>query len=244
MSGLKLAALYSLKPHLLGLCGPREAAKQKILFKYLAGEDISSKKIREVLKKFTGAYSYYQLIAKSNKINDPFDEEVIRAYWLGNELLNRIKITDLRKIIAKDFSRPGLLPKNAVLKKSKEIPKGSGPHHSFHVLVIGSVTGSINFANTKLKDLCRIGWGKIIKRLQVTSFKFKVLVEYQPLVGKKILKLGKLRKKEVIWDKKIVPEVKIGDWVSFHWDQLVQVLTKEDLANLKKYTLNTLNSLR
>lgn len=237
MNGLKLAALYSLRPHELGLCGPKETAQQKLLRKFLQGK-VSVRKIRVVLTKFIGAYQYYKLIAKSNKIRDLFDEKVVHAYWIGNELLEKVKIEDLRKMIVKDFSGQGLLNKETASKKAEIIPVGSKPHHSFHVLVIGSVTGSVDFKNTKLKDLCRIGWGKIKK------IKNKIEIEYQPLVGEKKIKLGKPVKKEILWDKELLPKKKIGDWVSFHWNWLVRVLTKNEVTNLKRYTLNTLKSLK
>jgi hydrogenase maturation factor len=33
-----------------------------------------------------------------------------------------------------------------------------------------------------------------------------------------------------------LPKVKVGDFVSFHWDLALEKLTKKDLENLKKYT--------
>lgn len=190
------------------------------------------------MEKFQGAYSYYELIAKSNKIKDPLDEKVIKAYWIGNDLLEKVKTEDLRKMIARDFSKPGLLSKKAALKKAKEIPEGSKPHHSFHALVIGSVTGRIKLRG-KLIDLCRISWGKVMK-----TKKEKIIVRYQPLVAGKEIKLGKPVKKEIFWDKNLIPNIKIGDWVSFHWNHLAQRLSKKEVKNLNKYTNLTLKLLR
>jgi hypothetical protein len=242
MSGLKLAALYGWRPHALGLCGPKEAARQQILKKFLKGE-ISDSKVRPIIEKFRGAYPYYKLIARSNKIKDPLDERAVSAYWIGNNLLDKVKIDNLRAMVAGDFCGPGLLSKKDALQKANRIPAKSLPHHSFHVLAVGSVTGSVDFKNTKLKNLCRIGWGKIIKKSKTKNQKPKITVEYQPLVGEKKIKLGKLIKKQIIWNKEIAPEIKIGDWVSFHWDCLVQVLKKEEVENLKRYTLRTLELL-
>ncbi|MBU1102681.1 hypothetical protein KJ853_03450, partial [Patescibacteria group bacterium] len=120
----------------------------------------------------------------------------------------------------------------------------SKPHHSFHILVLGSITGRVNFeGDTKLKDVCRVGWGRVIKKIKNQKSKIKILVEYQPLVENKTLKLGTPKQKEIFWDKNLIPKIKIGDWVSFHWNYLVQVLSTSEMANLKKYTLNTLKSL-
>ncbi|MBI4709434.1 MAG: hypothetical protein HY764_04500 [Candidatus Portnoybacteria bacterium] len=243
MSGLKIAALYGFRPNALGLCGPKELPRQQILKEFLAGK-ISHSQILSVMRQFRGAYPYYELIARKNKVKTgAFNKKVVEAYWIGNELLDKVSATDLRKMVVSQFSGPGLLSKKEAIKKAGAIPENSKPHHSFHVLVIGSVTGSVDFTgNTKLKDLCRVGWGRV-KKLKVKSGKLKVIVEYQPLVGEKKIKLGKLQKKEVFWDREIVSEIKIGDWVSFHWNFVVQKLNEQNIVNLFKYTKDTLDSL-
>jgi len=37
-------------------------------------------------------------------------------------------------------------------------------------------------------------------------------------------------------DDPIFDEVKVGDVISIHWDMPCEILTKKQLANLKKYT--------
>lgn len=245
MSGIKLAVLYGIIPHQLGLCGSTYDLAQKTLKRYLAGT-VSRKQVRAALKRFKGAYPYYRLIARANRIKNIFDEKVVSAYWLGNALLDKVRTGDLRQMIINDFSGQGLLSRPAAENLAANISKNSKPHHSFHVLKIGAVTGSIDFAgNTKLKDNCRVGWGKI-KKFHSASGRpksEKIIVAYQPLVGKKTIRLGQPVKKEIIWDKNIIPILKIGDWVSFHWRTAIQKLTKKDVNNLKKYTRNALNCL-
>ncbi len=254
MSGPKIAALYGLIPNKLGFCGP----KQELLKKFIAGK-LSASEIIPTLEKFEAAYAYYRLIAQKNKIASPFNKKVVEAYWLGNELLDKFTADDLRTLITERFCRPGLLSKKEAEARAKLIPKNSKPHHSFHVLVLGSVTGSVDFTgNTKLKDTCRVGWGKVIRivipakaGIQDSGCRIKsgmtkkehVIIKYQPLVGKKILKFGQPIEKEIIWDKDLIPKLKIGDWISFHWNYAVQKLNKKDITNLYKYTQNTLDAL-
>lgn len=235
MSGPKIAALYGLIPNTLGFCGPR----QEILKKFIAGK-LGIPEVIPVLKKFEAAYAYYELIAKKNKIkNGPFNKRVVEAYWIGNELLDNISARDLRQMVSEKFTKPGLLSKSQACQKGKLIPKKAKPHHSFHVLILGSITGRVDFeGNTKLKDICRVGWGRVVKVKNS-----KIVVNYNPLIGKKIITFGKLIKKEVSWDKAILPEVKMGDWISFHWNCAIQLLKEEDIINLYKYTQNTLNAL-
>ncbi len=189
MSGLKLAALYSWKPHQLGFCGPKDDGT---LLRYLKGGNVSEKKVREILGQFEGAHPYYKDIAKKKNIKDVFNEKIVRAYWMT--------------------------------------------HHIHHVLTIGSVSSKIVIKG-KLLDLCRVCWGRVIK-LKVKSQKLKII--YQPLVKNK---LGKSIEKEIDWDKDLVPNIKTGDWVSFHWNQAVEVLADKDRKNLEKYTNLTLKSL-
>jgi len=244
MRGIKIASLYGFYPHRLGFCGTQENTAKKILLNYLSRKKVSEKKVRKVLKTFIGSFSYYKLIAKSNKIKDPFNEKVVKAYWLGNKLLENVPINSLKEMILKEFSKPGLLSKKLAEKKTKKIPNNSIPHHSFHVLVIGSVTGKVTLKNNLL-DFCRIGWGKVIEiKKEKNKNRKKVIIEYQPLKKrKKKYFLGKPIRKTVFWDKKIIPEVKIGNNVAIHWNHIVQVLNAKDLANLKKYTQITMNSL-
>lgn len=238
MSGLRLAALYGFLPHLLGFCGPQNG--EEVLQNYFKKNKASLRDLRKTLEGFEGAFPYYKLIAEANGIKDPFEERVVRAYWVGNELLENVLVGNLRKMVAEYFSKPGLLPLETALRKSQAIKDGALPHHSFHVLVIGSVTGRVKLKG-KLLDLCRIGWGKVKK---ISENQKKIIVEYRPLVRKRRLSLsGKLKEKKINLDKDLVPKLKIGDLVSFHWEQATEVLNLEDVKNLEKYTKITLNNI-
>lgn len=197
-----MAALYGIYPHQLGFCGPEK--KSRLLLDYLRGKKVSEKEVREILKQFKGAFPYYKVIAKNNKIKDVFNQKVVKAYWIGNNLL-------------------------------KKTPKA---HHSFHVFVVGSITGRIELKG-KLLDICRISWGEVIKKT-----KNKVIIKYQPIkkVKNKYL-LTDFTEKNILWDKELVPDIKVGDTISCHWNHLIQVLNKQDVANLKKYTNLTLRGI-
>jgi len=230
MSGLKLAVLFGLYPNRLGFCGPREASDKDILSRWLAGERISEEIIRNILRGFEGAFPYYKLIAKSNNIKDPFNEKVVSAYWIGNNFLENVSIIDLRETITKEFSKKGLLSKSVAEEKAKLIPATSIPHHSFHVLVIGSVTGRVTLKG-KLLDLCRIRCGKVLHYINGSR---EVTVCYN---------IGDLAQHVVSLDSNLVGSVNKGDFVAIHWGNVVKVLNSIDVALLKKYTKVTRNSL-
>lgn len=241
--GLKLAVRYSLPSCRLGFCGPRGRASQKTLHDFVSGKKVEEEKVRKILGKFEAVYPYLHLIATSNQIKDPFNERVVRAYWVGNELLDRVKTSDLRKAILTDFTKPDLLSKENAKKRASQIKKGMVPHHSFHVLFLGSISGRVKLEGA-LKDLCRIGWGKVIevsaKGGSASGGKReKLKVKSKPLLIGKKMHLGKEAEKEVEWEKALIPEVKEGDWVSFHWGRVCDRLSEEDVANLEYYTKKT-----
>lgn len=214
--------------------------------KFILGE-LSIPQILPTLEKFEAAYAYYRLIAEKNKMPSPFNKKVVEAYWLGNELLDKFTADDLRQFIIKRLCQPGLLSKKEAVKRAALVPAGSKPHHSFHVMVLGSITGSVDFTgNTKLKDTCRVGWGRVVsaKGGPASGGKTgKITVSYDPLMGKKTIEFGKQTRKEIIWDKDLLPSIEVGDWVSFHWNYAIQKLNEENIINLYKYTQNTLSSL-
>lgn len=235
--GLKLAVRYSLPSCQLGFCGPQNKKNQRLLSEFALGENVPQEEIRQILEKFEAMYPYLKLIASSNQISDPFDEQVVRAFWVGNKLLDNVKIEDLRRMIVTELVGPGLLLKKEAEKRASQIPEGAVPHHSFHVLFLGSITGRVDLSGA-LKDLCRIGWGKVI---EVKSEKLKI--KSRPLVLAKKIRLGEEVEKEVDWDKRAAPGIKVGDWVSFHWGQVCDRLSVEDVANLEHYTEKTISGL-
>lgn len=223
MQGLKLAALYSFPPGRFGLCGMGREANHEI-FHFLIGEKVPE--IRKILETFEGALFYYRLIAKENKISDYFDEKVVKAYWIGNDLLEKVKIESLRRLVKEKLKKP---------KLAKILPEFSKPHHSFHVLVAGPIRKDLEMTEG-MKDLCKISWGKVLK-IEDSGFKIGNLeVEYQPLLKEKEWFLGRPKKRKIFWDKRILPKIKVGDIISFHWDLALEKISKEEIKNLEKYT--------
>jgi hypothetical protein len=223
MQGLKIAALYSFPPGRFGLCGMGEGASHEIL-DFLKGERVP--KIRKILETFEGSLFYYMLIAKENKISNYFDEKVVRAYWIGNELLEKVRISKLKEMIAKNLKK---------IQLAKDLPENSRVHHSFHVLVLGPMKKDLVMTEG-MKDLCKISWGRVLKILDYKLEVKNLIVEYQPLLRGKKWFLGKPTKRKIFWFKSIFPKLKAGDFISFHWDLALERLTKKDLENLKKYT--------
>ncbi|MFH1366559.1 MAG: DUF6390 family protein [Patescibacteria group bacterium] len=232
--GLKLAARYSYRPFSLGFCGPQGFQAKKTITHYLLGEKNIEKEVKAVFKKFVGAYPYYQLIAWKNGLKDVFNEKVIEAYWVGNKLLEKVSKKDIALMILGAFSFPGWLPLPAAKKIIEDLPISALPHHTFHVLFLGSVTDTVAIKG-KAIDLCRISWGQVKK---VSGD--KLTLEYKPLVLKPRPRLAGKIKKKISYEPNFGIKIKAGDWVSFHWDFVCDKINKNQVNNLEKYTLQNL----
>lgn len=229
-SGVRLAVSYGYIPCMLGLCGPQDGKKRKIIARYLKEPEKFDAEIRKILKDFKGAYPYYKLIARSNGISDPLDYSVIEAYWLGNSLLKKVKVYDFKKMMKKEFLPLGKMP--AI--KINYLPAKAIPCHNFHVLFIGSVTGRFEETPSGL-DLCRASWGKV-KQVRRDA----IVAERQPLKFGKKITLNKPVEKIIRWNKHILPEVKPGDWISMHWNTAIEKLNPLRLKNMIKYNQDIL----
>src|ERR1700720_3436122 len=87
-------------PNRLSYCGP--VGDNRTLFDYgIAGQADGG--LTPLLKRFTGALPYLQLIARANAIPDPFDVRVVEAYWLGNELLEHVEVRQLYDAMRERF---------------------------------------------------------------------------------------------------------------------------------------------
>lgn len=235
--GLLLCAQYSVAPNFFGYCGPD---KNLSLIDHLK-EQVADKEVFSILSEFETLYQYLIFIATENKIPDPFNRNVVEAYWVGNSLLHKASNFDYIALLNEKLT----LESKTGMKKFHSIKKNVlsnhfYPHHSFHVFNIFKRTGHNPSIHTlETMDACRIGWG----RIKIKSEKLKVknlLVETKPLIffqnklsfGKPILKELKIDYK----GKSFLHNLKVGDWVSFHWGFVCDILTTQQVRSLNYYT--------
>ena len=233
--GLLLCAKYSVAPNYFGYCGPDE---NKSLIDHLK-EGIADREVKSILSEFETLYLNLTLIAKENKITDVFDRRVVEAYWVGNHLLQNISSRDYTYLLNEKFNLGKKLGEKQLAKLSNKIQDHEVfPHHSFHVFNIFKRTGyDPSFHTLNTMDECRIGFGK----LKILNPKSKTaIVEMKPLImTKDKLHWGKTIKKEIKIEyrgKAFLTNLKVGDWVSFHWGHVCDVLTEHQVKNLDFYT--------
>jgi hydrogenase maturation factor len=228
LAGTSRFVRYAFMPNRLRYCG---GGDNRTLFEY-GVQNLADGGLTPLLRRFTGALPYLQLIARANAIPDPFDARVVEAYWLGNDLLDRVEVRQLYDALLERFGKQLQgRTREVVLGKA---PAGARPHHSFHVLDIHSRVGELE--NTlETMDHCRVSWGKVVRPEGP-----ELLVQRQPLVlraGK--LALGEAQPERILRQvdgRGFADGAQTGEWVSIHWGWACEVLSEGQQRSLERYT--------
>lgn len=232
LKGIEKACKYSYITNKKKYCGNLNAHKVFLEFLRKKGRENANKTIEE-LKSFQSLYPYLRLIAKTNLMEE-LHEKVVEAYWLGNDLLKKIKGSELKKMILNEFAKPGLLPKKIAEKKAVELPKNVFPCHSFHVLYFNFVTKKVEPILENL-DKCLVNYGTVI----AVDKKHLFLDSKKLMFNKKFYFEPTTREIE----KGFAVNADYGDIVSFHWNHGIEVLSTKKQRLLEKYTGLNLEAL-
>ena len=231
--GALLFGRYAFPPNQLGYCGPPD--HQALLDHVAAGAP--DRGLVELEKRFEGAYPYLLLIAHANGITDPFDERVVDAYWVGNDLLNKVGPGAFRDSLHERFA-PRMTAGSFHWLETK-MESGARPHHNFHVFDVyvrgGLMRDERATIALDLMDSCRVSWGR------VTALDGDFLaVDRQPLVlagGR--LALGPAEPARVTRQhggQGFVGSPDVGSTVSIHWKWACDVLHKSAERRLRRAT--------
>ncbi len=229
LAGPLMFIRYGFMPNRLQYCGGPE---NDTLLGY-AIEGTVDPGLPPLLRRFTGALPYLQLIARSNAIADPFDDRVVEAYWIGNKLLDGVEVRQLYDSLRERFGKQ-LSPRMLEMVAGKA-PAGAHPHHSFHVFDVHSRVGELDHSLATM-DSCRISWGRVVSVAGA-----ELVVERQPLAlqnGK--LALDTARRETMLRQvdgKGFVDSAAPGDWVALHWGWVCEVLSERRRAAIERYTL-------
>lgn len=235
MDGLSFFCKYAFPPNRLQYCGPDDF---KHFFEALS--DNEREEMENLALKFEGAIPYLKLIAQANGIKDIFDYRVAEAYWLGNDLLNNVKLNAFHSHIESRFEKK-MGAKNWRWVEHQPA-HGAKPFHGFHVFDIYRHAGLLKSGSTnkiiETMDKCRISWGKIISVDFIKNagdlFLGNAVIERLPLkMGSGELQLGEKRAENFhILD----TSLKEGDDVSLHWDFVCDRLALYQKNNLAYWT--------
>lgn len=230
-SGLQMFARYAYPPNERGYCGPDD---HRALLEYRTAGAIDGG-LASLARAFHGPWPYLQLIAERTGEGGPFSQRVVEAYWVGNDLLDRVDTHDFGHVVEARFkprvgrSWPGM---------AEAIPGGI-PHHSFHVFVtypwVGLLTETDRGEPLQILDQCRIRWGRVeaiagdtaVVRSRHLTWDGHRLDLGPPSVETVTVAVGGLG---------FTDPLRPGDWVSMHWGWICDRLTHRQLADLRRYS--------
>ena len=228
--GPLLFARYAYPPNALGLCGADDTAA---LLQY-GDAGVSDGGLAALARTFEGAWPYLTLIAGANGIADPLDARVVEAYWVGNELLERVRPHLLARHVDERFrGRIGRARENIV----DAVAAGAVPHHCFHVFAVypwlGLLRSGVVDEPLRILDQCRTT-PAVVQSLDGDS----AHVLARPLLWQDgRLRLGEPSPRIVRWRDGglgFVPALGVGEHVSLHWDFVCDVLTPAAATMLER----------
>ncbi len=250
--GPELFVRYAYPPNERGYCGPEDTGS---LLEYGRGGTADAGFV-EIAQAFTGAWPYLELIAGATGIADPLDRRVVEAYWVGNDLLDRVGTTALGTSMEDRFRR-------SVGRQFSGLAEGVGaggvPHHSFHVFCVYPWVGLLG--NDRMHkhalsvlDKCRIREARVV---EITGG--QVVVASRPLeydgrrlaLGSVVQEVanGAVKSSGHVGGSAVgglavgglaVDDLAVGDWVSVHWDWICDRLTDGQVQALRRHTTHHL----
>jgi hypothetical protein len=224
---------YAFPPNYHGACGPPQS---QTFFDYGAHAVVDGG-LRDLARRFAGAWPYLELIAASAGISDPLDARVVEAYWVGNRLLDQVGPSNLGGSMEDRFR---LHTGRQFVNIADAVAAGGMPHHSYHVFCIYPWVGLLGDDRRyqqalEVLDKCRVRWGQV---QQVRPD--QLVVSSRPLLFERgRLVLGEPRSEVVertLNGVGLVADFAPGDWVSMHWEWVCDRLTARQLTALRHYT--------
>ena len=221
---------FASPPNRLGHCGPvaSEGVGQYLHAPIDGG-------FAELAAQFEGAYPYLQVLAGAAHCDDPLDADVVEAYWIGNDLLDRVSLLDFGNSIDARFRRRA---GSAWSRIDASVPAGVA-HHSYHVLHVtpwaGLMRSGVVDEPLRIVDQCCVSWAHVVDAGNGTP-----LVRRRPLVWTG----SRLRFGEPVVEQVSSPiDVRVGDWVALHWGTVCERLRPDQLGWLRRTTLDQLTTV-
>ncbi|MFT4307848.1 MAG: DUF6390 family protein [Candidatus Woesearchaeota archaeon] len=229
--GLELCIRFSAIPNAMRYCGPDEAIEPFRRFLVRDPDfEFDDEQLAGLLERFEGLYPYLAVIAQRNGIDDPFDERVVEAYWIGNDLLDTMTPEDYIEIIER-LSKRGL-PSSFAGSLIEDLPEGLIPHHNAHVCYVGpGRTAHTVRATIETMDRCRIAPAKVLNVVDsnhLLAEQRSLCIEHDRFV------LSEPETRTIVYDARILKPC-VGDVVAAHWGTAATILSQEQHKNLAAY---------
>src|SRR5208282_5476952 len=214
-------------------CGPRDA--EPVLYAAIT-ENQELDRARDALRRFEALNPYLEAIGAKHHL-DPFDESVVEAYWVGNDLLDAFDRDDFRRILDALVRRG--LPRSTAERLNRWLPEHPIPHHMFHVAFVGvgEVTGHVETTIANM-EACRPA-SALVTAVDGSSVRLRGPTLS---VAEGRLTLGGEADRTLAYDPKILPGLSAGDTLAVHWSHAAISLTPSQRARLAAYTARSLDA--
>ncbi|WP_328914284.1 MULTISPECIES: DUF6390 family protein [unclassified Streptomyces] len=232
--GALLFARYAYPPNELGYCGPPDASA------LLRADAVAG--IERRAREFEGAWCYLEFLAETAGVADPLDARVVEAYWIGNDLLDRVDSAALVERMRDRF-------RGQLGGTWREAGHRALAHHSFQVFDVypwaRMLRTSGNPSALSVLDQCRIRTGVVLGVDGESA-----TVESRPLAWDGgAMVTGPARTERVRWStggRALIDGLAPGDRVALHWDWVCDVLTEAQatrVESLESHQRTALNAL-
>lgn len=232
LEGVARCSRYAYGPNKLRMCGPDQ---QQELSAYIQTHE-RDQGLGQILSQFKTLYPYLESIAHANGIRDPFDDRVVAAYWIGNELLEQITPKHFFTHLTDSLQLNKKIESKSFQELTDKLPIGARMHHSFHVLNVYKRTGHMQVLHTiESMDACRVSWGKV---MAIDGPKISLLRRPLELSGHQLV-LGEPTMyvlQRQLDDNDVFDEARIGDCITMHWHKPCEIVTEKDIRFLEFYT--------
>src|SRR3990167_2713030 len=227
---LQLESRFSLPPNSLGYCG-KDTAPEKFKACIISGECDG---VEEEVAHFIVLHPYLKTLASI--VNLPkLSYPVVEGYWIGNDYLKMAK-AEHYDLLLENFLAQGV-PEWLVDELKQKRPKVFIPSHLFQVIHVGvgRASGAVP-CNLDSMNNCMIRWGRAenISGGEITAYLNSVKKEN----GKYSLTM---LQKTVPFSADLVPDLKVGDTVAVHWNQVIKILTSSEEQNLAFWSRDVLD---
>ena len=213
MDGILRCSRYAFGPNRLHYCGPDANSE----IRSYINEGASDPGLEQLLAQFQTMFPYLRHIADANGIRDPFDDRVVEAYWIGNELLEHIGTRKFYHHLVEGQKMKKKLGAKSFARVEEKIAQGAVPHHSFHVLDLWlhAVPGERERTLADI-DECRVSSGTVtaVGGPAITVFSEPLLYTNGKLFLGAPAEKKLARRLEAEYD---IEQIKPGDTVSIHW---------------------------
>jgi len=215
-------ARYAYPPNELGYCGPPGA--QAML-------DGVEDDIKGRARRFEGAWVYLQTLADALGTDDPLADEVVEAYWIGSDLLDRVTPVALLARLEDRF-------RHQAGGTWRESAARARAHHSYQVFEVYPWAAMLRAGlpagpAVTVLDRCRIRCG-VVREVDDEW----VTVTSQLLVWD----AGRLRPQgqgleRARWSvdgRSLLARPGPGDVVALHWDWVCDVLSEDQATRIRR----------